>query len=107
MGEETEVDHKAEEWFNLTLNKLQYKQDYEICAGHSMKIMNEDGTQKGLKLTRPYVQLYGTGVTKLYRHAVLGDELPDVVYTPEEEKAIDEALDRKEEIHQRNFENEQ
>lgn len=85
-----ETDDKAEEWFNGHLEYLRYGQDYSICFGHSKKLMNKDGTQKGISIRRPYIRLFSTGVTKIYRMAVLGEKLEKVVYTEAEEKELDE-----------------
>lgn len=95
-----EIDEKAEEWFNSHFDKLRYWQDYSICFGHSEKMM-EDGKQTGIKIRRPYVRLFSTGVTKLYRIVVLGEDLPKAEYTEEEEAKMDKEIQEAEERHER------
>jgi hypothetical protein len=99
MAPQDEIDTKAEEWFNGMIRKLTYSQDYTICFGHSKDLMNEDGSQKGISIRRPYVRLFSTGVTKLYRMAILGEEFPDVEYTPEQEKELDDLIEKAEAKH--------
>ena len=94
-----ETDDKAEIWFNELLEKMRYSQDYTICFGHSKKLLNEDGSQKGISIHRPYIRLFSTGVTKMYRSAVLGEELPKVEYTEAEEKELDTAIEKAEKLH--------
>lgn len=77
MAPQDEVDIKAEEWFNGFLPKLRYSQDYSICFGHSKDLLNEDGSQKGISISRPYVRLFSTGVTKIYRIQVLGEKIAE------------------------------
>lgn len=99
MAPQDETDIKAEEWFNGFLPKLRYSQDYSICFGHSKDLLNEDGSQKGISIRRPYVRLFSTGVTKIYRIQVLGEKIEDVKYTPEEEKELDKAMELAEKKH--------
>lgn len=99
MAPNDEIDNKAEEWFNESLLKLRYSQDYSVCYGHSQKMLNKDGTQKGIRIARPYVRLFSTGVTKLYRIQVLGEKLPEVVYTDEEEQELTDKIEAREERH--------
>ena len=101
MAPQDEVDIKAEEWFNTFLPKLRYGQDYSICFGHSKDLLNEDGSQKGISISRPYVRLFSTGVTKIYRIQVLGEKIDDVKYTPEEEKELDKAVELAEKEHEK------
>lgn len=100
MAPQDTLDTTAEEWFNTVLGKLRYKQDYTICFGHSKELLNSDGTQKGISVRRPYVRLFSTGVTKLYQIEVLGESLPDVEYSPEEEKELDKFIESQEENHE-------
>lgn len=93
MGDPNETDIAAEEWFNQFMPKLRYHQDYTICGGHSRSSENK------IEISRPYVRLFITGVTKIYRIAVLGEELPDVEYTPEEEKELDAGILKAERKH--------
>lgn len=96
-----ETDEKAEAWFNEMLEKLRYGQDYSICFGHSKKLINEDGSQKGISIRRPYIRLFSTGVTKMYRMAVLGEKLPKVEYTEAEEKELDAKIEAAEKRHEK------
>ena len=97
----SETDEKAEAWFNEMLECLRYGQDYTICFGHSKKLMNEDGSQKGIAIRRPYIRLFSTGVTKMYQMAVLGEKLPKVEYTEDEEKELDAKIQKAEEAHEK------
>jgi hypothetical protein len=106
MAPQDEIDNKAEEWFNSFIPKLRYSQDYSICFGHSKDLLNEDGSQKGISISRPYVRLFSTGVTKIYRMAVLGEKLEDVEYTPEQEKELDKAVEKAERKHEKMVNNE-
>lgn len=93
MSPQDEIDIKGEAWFNDFLPKLRYKQDYSICFGHSKNGENS------IHISRPYVRLFATGVTKIYRMAVLGEQLEDVVYTPEEQKELDDYVGQSEKDH--------
>lgn len=97
-----EIDDKAEAWFNGHLEYLRYGQDYSICFGHSKKLLNEDGSQKGIAIRRPYIRIFSTGMTKLYRLTVLGEKLEKVVYTKEEEDALDAKIEATEKKHDGN-----
>lgn len=88
-------DDKANDWFNAFLPKLRFEQDYYIYPGSSKPLLNADGTQKGISITRPDIRLYSTGVTKLYEMIVEGKELADVEYTEEQEKQFDENMKKK------------
>mgnify|MGYP006921301748 CR=1 FL=1 len=88
-------DDLANDWFNSFLPKLRFEQDYYIYPGSSEKLMNEDGSQKGISIKRPDIRLFSTGITKLYEMIVEGKEYPDVVYTPEEETKFDENMKRR------------
>jgi hypothetical protein len=99
MAPQNETDNKAEEWFNNILKKLRYHQDYTICFGHSKNILNDDGSQKGISIRRPYICLFSTGVTKVYEIVVLGEELPDVKYSESEEDELDKEIEKAEELH--------
>lgn len=96
-----ETDDKAEEWFNGHMEYLRYGQDYSICFGHSKKLMNDDGSQKGIAIRRPYIRLFSTGITKIYRMVVLGETLEKVVYTEEEEKELDAKIQKAEKLHEK------
>lgn len=93
MSPQDEIDIKAETWFNEFLPKLRYKQDYSICFGHSKNGENS------IHISRPYIRLFSTGVTKIYRIAVLGEKLEDVEYTPEQEKELDAEMEAAELAH--------
>ena len=99
MMPENKVDGEAEKWFNSHLDRLRYHQDYTICFGHSKNLM-KDGKQVGITIHRPYIRLFGTGMTKLYQMIVLGEELPKVEYTKSEEKELDKAIAEAEKKHQ-------
>lgn len=77
-------DDLANEWFNKFIPKLRFGQDYAIYPGSSKKILDEEGNQTGLAITREDVRLYSTGITKLYEMIVEGKEYPDQEYTDEE-----------------------
>lgn len=98
MMPENELDNKAEEWFNKHFDKLRYWQDYSLCFGHSEDML-EDGKQVGITIRRPYVRLFSTGITKLYRIVVLGEDLPKVEYTKDEEKRLDREIKAAEKRH--------
>jgi choline kinase len=85
-------DDAANEWFNKFIPKLRYKQDYFVYPGSSKKMFNAKGEQTGISIVREDVRLYSTGITKLYEMIVEGKELPDVEYTPEQEKQFYEDL---------------
>lgn len=99
MNPNDEIDNAAEEWFNGFVPKLTYKQDYSLCFGHSKDII-DGNKQTGISIRRPYIRLFSTGVTKIYRMAVLGEELPDVEYTPQQEKELDDYVERQEKAHE-------
>lgn len=103
MMPSNETDDKAEVWFNEMLEKLRYHQDYSICFGHSKEMLDADGKQGGISIRRPYIRLFSTGVTKLYRMAVPGEELPKVEYTKDEEKELDAQIEKAEELHDTTF----
>lgn len=94
MSPETEKDRQASEWFNNLLPKLRYKQDYFIYHGDSEKMM-EDGKEVGIKITRPDIRLYTTGITKLYQLVVDKEDWPDETYTEEEENQFDEDYEKR------------
>lgn len=94
-----EIDDKANDWFSGFMDFLRYGQDYTICFGHSKKLLNEDGSQKGISIRRPYVRLFSTGVTKIYRMAVLGEKIEKVVYTEAEEAELDAKIEKAEKEH--------
>lgn len=96
-----ETDDKAEEWFNGHMEFLRYGQDYSICFGHSKKLMNDDGSQKGIAIRRPYIRLFSTGITKIYRMVVLGEKLEKVVYTEDEEKELEAKIEKAEKAHEK------
>lgn len=89
MGEETELDLKANEWLNSLIPKLRYKQDYFLYHGDS-EDMIEDGKKVGIIITGPDVRFYPTGITKLYRLLVDKEDWPDEEYTEQEEKEFTE-----------------
>jgi hypothetical protein len=94
MAPNDPIDDAAEAWLNeQVLLKLRYKQDYAIDIGSSEPLIR-DGKNIGIKIARPYVKLFSTGTTKLYRIAVLGEKLPDVEYTPEEEAKFEAELEQ-------------
>lgn len=93
MNNPDEIDNAAEEWFNNFVPKLRYSQDYSICVGHSRRSENK------IEIARPYIRLFSTGVTKIYRMAVLGETLEDVVYTKEEEDKMDKDFEAAETRH--------
>lgn len=93
MALETELGEKSEEWFNKLLPKLRYEQDYSICFGHSKDMLDDEGKQKGIHIRRPFIRLFSTGIEKIYQMVVLGEELTDVKYTKEEEKALDKKIE--------------
>lgn len=95
-----ETDEKAEAWFNDMLKCLRYGQDYSICFGHYKDIRNDIGEQTGISIRRLYVRLFTTGVTKIYQMAVLGEQLPKVEYTEDEEKALDAEVEKAEKLHE-------
>lgn len=84
-------DDAAAEWLNGLLGKLRFEQDYYIFPGSSENMMEGD-KQVGISIKRPDIRLYSTGVRKLWDMVVNGVELPDVVYTEEEEKRFDENM---------------
>lgn len=88
-------DDLAHEWFSGLTSKLRFEQDYYIYPGSSKTIRDNEGKQTGISIKRPDVRLYSTGLTKLYEILVEGKELPDVVYTPEEEKRFDENFEKR------------
>lgn len=85
MQPPSELDDKANEWFNQYFDKLRFEQDYNIYPGESEPMLNSKGENIGIKIKREHVKIFATGITKLYRMIVLGEELPVVTYTPEEE----------------------
>ena len=93
MNPQDEIDTQAEEWFNQFIPKLIYKQDYTICLGHSKRDEN------ALHISRPYTRLFSTGITKIYRMAVLKEKLADVEYTEEELKNLDSEFEKAEIAH--------
>lgn len=88
-------DDAAAEWLNGLLGKLRLEQDYYIFPGSSETLRGDNGEQIGISIKRPDVRLYSTGITKLYDMVVNGVELPDVVYTPEEEKQFEENFNKR------------
>lgn len=95
MAPNSELDDKANDWFNENvLGKLRYLQDYSIFPGSSEPLIR-DGENIGISIKRPDVRLYSTGVTKIYSILVLGEDLPAVVYTPEEEKKFADEWNKK------------
>lgn len=96
-----EQDEKAEAWFNDMLEFLRYGQDYSICFGHSKDIRNDKGEQTGISIRRPYIRLFSTGVTKVYRMAVLGEKLAKVEYTEAEEKELEAKIEKAEKAHEK------
>ncbi len=95
MAPEDPKDVLAEEWFNQFIPKLQYKQDYFIYPGSAKKLYDKDGNENGISIIRADFRLYSTGITKLYEMIVEGKQLPDVEYTPEQEKQFYEDLVKK------------
>ena len=98
MMPENETDRKAEAWFNGHMDFLRYHQDYTLCFGHSEKIMEGD-KQTGLSIRRPYIRIFSTGMTKLYRMIVLGETLDKVEYTEEQEEELNRAIEKAEALH--------
>lgn len=88
MNPNDKTDDAANEWLNECLIRLRYEQDYAIYPGDSKPII-EDGKKTGIRIKREHVKLFSTGVTKIYRMAILKEELPVVEYTPEEEAEFD------------------
>lgn len=94
-----EIDQKAADWLSESVvAKLRYGQDYSFCYGHSKKLMDGE-KQTGISIARPYMRLFATGYTKLFRIAVLGEELPDVEYSKAEEAKIDADIEKAEAKH--------
>lgn len=102
MSPETELGQKSDEWINTLIPKLRYGQDYSLCFGHSKDMLDSEGKQKGIQIRRPFIRLFSTGVEKIYQMVVLKEELPDVEYTPEEEKQLDADIQKAEEWHDKN-----
>lgn len=99
MMPESELDKKAEDWFNAMMPYLRYHQDYSLCFGHSKDLV-EDGKKVGITIHRPYIRLFSTGITKLYQMIVLNDELQPVKYTKAQEKELEKAMEAAEAKHQ-------
>lgn len=93
MQDQDQVDIDAENWFNEFLPKLRYKQDYSMCYGHSRS------SEGRIEISRPYIRLFSTGITKIYRIQVLGETLEDIGYTEGEEKQLVSDIDEAEERH--------
>lgn len=93
MKPQDTIDKQSEDWINTILPKLRYKQDYTICVGHSRKSENK------IEIARPYIRLFSTGTTKIYRIVVLGEDLPVVEYTEDEERELDKAFEEAETKH--------
>ena len=102
MSPQTEEDQKAEAWFNEMLPKLRYEQDYSICFVHSKDMLDKDGKQEGIQIRRPFIRLFSTGVTKLYKMQVLGEKFEDVEYSEEQMKQMDQDTEKAEEWHDKN-----
>lgn len=82
------IDLEADEWINGLLPKLRFEQDFYIYDGDSEPII-EDGKKVGISIKRGHIRLYSTGVVKLYRILVKGEQLPDEEYTEAEEEAFE------------------
>ena len=95
MAPNDPIDDAAEQWLaEQILDKLRYKQDYGVDIDSSEPLI-KNGETVGIKIARPYIKLFSTGTTKLYRIAVLGEKLPTVEYTPEQEAEFDAELEKK------------
>ena len=88
-------DDKAQEWLNGYLDKLRFEQDYYIFPGSSKIMRDAEGKQTGISIKRPDIRLFSTGITKLYEMIVEGKEYEPVVYTAEEEAAIDKRMEER------------
>ena len=92
MGEESQLQQEAQVWFNdHVLPKLEYKQDYAINVGASEKMFdpNDPTKQTGIKIRRGHLLLFQTGVEKMYRMLIKGEELPTIKYTKHQERQFD------------------
>lgn len=65
MDSATDNDYKAEEWMNDILDQLDEGQDFKIYEGDSEPLIR-DGKKVGIRITRPHIEFFATGITKLY-----------------------------------------
>lgn len=99
MDSKDKIGDEAEIWINKMLPKLQYKQDFTLCWGHSKPMVDDDGKNIGIQIRRPYFRLFSTGLEKIYRMTVLGEELPDVEYSGEEDTELNKFDEAMEKLH--------
>jgi hypothetical protein len=65
MDSPTGNDVKAEDWLNDIIAQLKEGQDFKIFNGSSKPIM-KGGEKVGIKVSRPHIKLFSTGITGLY-----------------------------------------